>query len=112
MTTNADLDLTQLPPVYAAFLYEVSGQPPAADVLFYTLQEIKERNQTWETNRYAPGYLAVGDDGGGRVIVIRKSDDTARPFIVGSGVMTEDAMSPLAPDWLSWAADGFRLTDE
>lgn len=70
----------------------------------YSSAELGERNRTFETKRYAPGYLAVGDDSGGRAIVI--SIDDERVFIVDQGSMDPDDMEPLGSSLEEWILAG------
>ncbi|MBH3376748.1 MULTISPECIES: SMI1/KNR4 family protein [Bacteria] len=44
-------------------------------VLIYSVGDIEERNQTFEVYKNFKGMIAIGDDSGGRLILIKKNGD-------------------------------------
>ncbi len=56
-----------------------------------------------------PGYIAVGDDSGGRLILIRQDDDDAVPYLADAGALLPSILQPLAPNWIAWEKIGFPL---
>ena len=77
-------------------------------LLLYGTEALDERNATWETFAYAPGFLAIGDTGGGDVLAISLSSEPAAVSIVDSGAMSPECMEELAPSLKAWLADGCR----
>lgn len=65
------------------------GGREVGDVRFYSTDEIVERNLTYETREYCPGYLTLGDDGGGRAVVVHGALVPPTVFVVGHGSMSE-----------------------
>ena len=61
---------------------------------------------------YAPGYLAIGDTGGGDVILVKHDDDDAGLFIVGMGSLNPDMMRELAPSLDLWLQNGVELPED
>jgi hypothetical protein len=53
-----------LAPGLRTFLTERAGHA-AHSCLLYALSELEERNETYETRTYCPGFVTIGDDGGG-----------------------------------------------
>jgi len=53
-------------------------------VLIYSTDEIEERNSTFQVNECFKGMVAVGDDSGGRLILIHKGE-AAGLLLVDSG---------------------------
>jgi hypothetical protein len=53
-------------------------------VKIYSTDEIAERQQTYEIAEYFPGYLMIGDDSGGRLILVDRSA-IERFYLLGSG---------------------------
>ena len=53
-------------------------------VKIYSTDEIAERQQTYETAEYFPGYLLIGDDSGGRLILVDRSA-IERFYLLDSG---------------------------
>src|SRR6218665_1694874 len=58
------------PEDYKALILEANGFTLDNGVFIYSTSEALERNSTFEVMKYAPGYWAIGDDGGGQSIVI------------------------------------------
>ena len=53
-------------------------------VKIYSTDEMAERQQTYEIAEYFPGYLLIGDDSGGRLILVDRSA-IERFYLLGSG---------------------------
>jgi hypothetical protein len=53
-------------------------------VLIYSTDEILERNKQYEINLYFPGYFLVGDDSGGRLLLMKKNV-SAEFFLIDAG---------------------------
>jgi hypothetical protein len=64
-------------------------------VLLYPLDYVIERNETFETKIYCPGYIAIGDDSGGRAFVISLGDPECNLFVVDLGSMDPDDFDPM-----------------
>jgi len=80
--------------------------------LIYGTEEIIERNETWEVNEYAKGYVAIGDDGGGTVFLM-ELDIAGTVFAVGCGDMNPQNASIIAVDFKSWIDSGcFSKSEE
>ena len=101
-----------LPPPYEEFLRTNEGTIRGVSLLLYHASDVAERNQTFEVGKYLPGYLAIGDDSGGRLIVIRIRDEQAVPYIVDAGALMPSELVPLARDWAQWQALGFPLLQD
>lgn len=52
--------------------------------LIYSIDEISERNKQYEVELDFPGYLLIGDDSGGRLLLIKKNVPDGF-FLIGSG---------------------------
>lgn len=100
-----------LPSEYAAYLRSVNGgETTIADVLLYGADMLIERNETYETKRYCPGYFTIGGDGGGRAVVVRIADGSVH--LVDHGAMTEEFMSPIDDSFQSWREANCPLPEE
>ncbi|TEW45075.1 SMI1/KNR4 family protein [Psychromonas algicola] len=100
--------LNKLPKAYREFMLEVGGGH-FGDVFLYGVEDLIERNECYETKEYAPGWIAIGDDGGGRAIIISFSDDDPQVFIVDHGVMEPDEAEQVFDCFTSWKASYFSL---
>jgi hypothetical protein len=78
-------------------------------VRLYAIDELIERNQCYETQVYCPGYLTVGDDGGGRAILVHAALTPSTVFVVGHGSMSEDDLVAVGDDLASWLHAGCPL---
>jgi hypothetical protein len=97
-----------LPAYYAEFLRRTDGLGPEGSLVLYAADDLAERNETFEVQEYAPGYLAIGDDSGGRSILIAL-DGSPRVFIVDQGSMDPDDFEEVAPDFAEWIERGAPL---
>ena len=100
------LRTTALPSDYSRYVSSVSGnQLVNSFVLIYSLEEIIERNETFEVKEFCPGYLAIGDDSGGSAIVLCL--ETGNIGIVDHGSMMPGDIHSLADCFQEWQATGF-----
>jgi len=60
-------------------------------VLIYATDFIAERNQTYEVDSTFPGYVSIGDDSGGRLILMPSSGDTSFHLIGAGDPFIDDA---------------------
>jgi hypothetical protein len=98
----------QLPAEYASFIESLAGELPVGPGgILYSRDALAERNETYETATYCPGHVAIGDDGGGRAIVIDLV--TGSIGIVDHGAMTPDCIEEIAADFATWRDGGFRV---
>ncbi len=64
--------LDQLHPAHRAWLSAHDESEAAGEqVLLYGRADIEERNTSYEVQRYAPAFVAVADDSGGRQLMLR-----------------------------------------
>ncbi|MCY7717429.1 SMI1/KNR4 family protein [Bacillus altitudinis] len=95
-----------LPHAYKTLLKQTNGCSVEGDVLLYGTEDIVERNKTWEVHHYASGYVAIGDDGGGRVFLMGQAEEEKKVWIVDAGVMDPQHAELVAEDLLSWVSHG------
>jgi len=98
-----------LPDQYLALLRTHGGEFCSDVVRLYDVDELVERNDTLETKKYCPGYLTIGDDSGGRAIVIAFGKSSGPVLVVGHGDMSPEGFGCVAPDINTWIASGFTL---
>ncbi|MBK7144301.1 MAG: SMI1/KNR4 family protein [Xanthomonadales bacterium] len=94
----------RLPMEYKRLLSTTDGFSKSDGVVVYSSEDVSERNQTLEVEAYAPGYLAIGDDSGGRALLIMFQG--AGVFSVDQGVMDAEEMQQIAPSLTDWLAAG------
>jgi hypothetical protein len=92
---------------YVALLAQADGVC-ADSFTLYPCEGVLERNVTFEVANYAPGYLAIGDDGGGRAIMLR-GGNTSPVFVVGHESMSPEDMKQVAAGLSEWVQLGCPL---
>ncbi|MEH7806226.1 MULTISPECIES: SMI1/KNR4 family protein [Bacillus] len=95
-----------LPDAYKNLLKQTNGCSIGGDVLLYGTEDITERNATWEVQQYASGYVAIGDDGGGRVFLMRQAEEEKKVWIVDAGVMDPQHAELMTENLLKWVSEG------
>lgn len=91
-----------LPRDFREFLLTSDGLSVDGGFLIYGSEDLVERNETWEVSEYAPGYVAIGDNGGGDVFLMKLSDNEAGIYMVESGVMDPEFMEQVAKSLEEW----------
>jgi hypothetical protein len=76
-----------LPLAYRRALRSIRDAVIGSHVALYPAADVVERNGTYETMVYCPGFLTIGDDSGGRAVIIPVDDDTCPIFLVDHGSM-------------------------
>ena len=104
------------PEVYAEYLVWADEVLRKDGLLMYDRDSVIERNLALGIQQHTAEYLGVGDDNGGRSIVIRFNDIDATPFLIGTGAIVPNVplvlRHPLAMSWKLWQASGFPLPAE
>ena len=96
-----------LPESYKAFLDSSLSSASKVRGFCYSAADVIERNQTFESRAYCPGFIAIGDDGGGRAFVIPLEGRDPPVFVVPHGSMSPDDMqheSSTLSRWLEGSA--------
>lgn len=95
-----------LPADYGRFLQSHEESVVGEQVLLYGLSSLVERNETYETLRYCPGYLAIGDDRGGRAVIIPLAGPLRDVYLVGHGYMDTRGFRLLPLPFAQWLDNG------
>ncbi|KIL14798.1 SMI1/KNR4 family protein [Bacillus safensis] len=108
--TEAESQLNMLLPcAYKALLKQTNGCSIGGEVLLYGTEDMAERNATWEVQQYASGYVAIGDDGGGQVFLMRLADEEKKVWMVDAGVMDPQHAELLTDNFLKWVSEGCNI---
>jgi hypothetical protein len=99
----------RLPEEFREFLKRSDGLSLGGGLLIYGSAELKERNETWEVEDYAPGYIAIGDDGGGNVFLMKLNQDDSAIYTVESGVMDPEFAEMVSESLNAWVAGGLAI---
>lgn len=80
-------------------------------VVLYGRDSIDERNQTYQVQLNVPQSVAIGDDSGGRAILLRL-DYSDGVYICGHGALGSVELEPLSPSFKTWFDEGCPLPEE
>ncbi|MFF7275493.1 hypothetical protein [Streptomyces griseorubiginosus] len=81
-----------------------NGLLTESGVAVYSTADIGERNATYEVALYAPGFLLVGDDSGGRGFLLRVGEPDSAVFSSGLGDLEPADFDVVSTDFASWIA--------
>ena len=96
-----------LPKAYRDLLSTANGFINSKGIVFYGTDDLVERNQTLEVNKYAQGYVAIGDDSGDKVFLMKSERGAKEVIAVDCGYMNpEDEPEILTADFAQWIAEG------
>ncbi|WP_338778768.1 SMI1/KNR4 family protein [Metabacillus sp. FJAT-52054] len=98
----------QLPDEYRQFLKQTNGFSIGGGIAIYGTEDIEERNETWEVDEYAKGYVAIGDDGGGNVFLMKQIREDNRVIRVDSGTMDPVHGNEISADFKEWIKTGCK----
>ncbi|MGM5471502.1 SMI1/KNR4 family protein [Bacillus pumilus] len=98
-----------LPHAHKTLLKQTNGCSVVGDVLLYGTEDLAERNATWEVHHYANGYVAIGDDGGGQVFLMRQTEEEKCVWIVDAGVMDPHHAELVTENLLMWVSEGCNV---
>lgn len=97
-----------LPAIYKDLLLTVNGFLTNLGIFIYGSNDLLERNENWEVSKYAVGYLAIGDDSGGKVFLMNQVEDSTELLIVDGGVMNPKEAHLLSEDLSQWITQGCK----
>ncbi len=96
----------ELPNVYKDLLRYTNGFSIGGGLVIYGTEDIVERNETWEVDEYASGFIAIGDDGGGNVFLMLQDADEKEVLVIDSGDMNPSHANLVNSDFNKWVNSG------
>ena len=93
-----------LPAHYLRFLQDGQESMRGEQVLLYGVDSLRERNETYETQQFCPGYMTIGDDSGGRAVMLALDGVDRAVYLVDHGSMQRDDFERVADDFAAWLA--------
>ena len=82
------------PEDYLSFLALSNGLSTEGRLMLLAAGDVADRNRDYEVQEYLPGYVMIGDDGGGVALLMKDQERTV--FEVGMGSMDEETMQQSA----------------
>jgi hypothetical protein len=83
---------------------ELTGQ-----VYIYMLPDVIERNECFEVKKYAPGFINIGNDGGGRAFIIKLGESDPAVLCVDHGSMDPEYSELIYSSFSEWVKADFCL---
>lgn len=101
-----------IPIAYKEFLQNENGISFNGGTVLYSLDELKQMNDNLQIQEYQPYYLAIGDDGGGLVFLMRQEPDAKEVICVD--ISDYDLESPFCKidNFTNWYKDGCKIYTE
>jgi hypothetical protein len=79
-----------LPEAFRDLLSTANGFINGNGIGLFGTDELVERNQTLEVNEYAKGYVAIGDDSGDKVFLMKSEREAKKVIAVDCGYMNPE----------------------
>lgn len=98
---RAEIEL-DLPAPLVALWKVTDGLITDAGVTVYSAGCIGERNTTFEVTQYAPGFVLIGDDSGGRGFLLHADDPCFAVFSSDLGDLGPEDFEVESVDFASW----------
>lgn len=90
------------PSAILAFVAQQNSAPRADGLLLYGQEDFAERNNTFEVAEYVPGYLLIGDDSGGRGVLVSCKQPAHPVYICDLGALAAEELAPLSDSLRAW----------
>ena len=98
-----------IPDVLKELLVKYDGVSFDGGVRLYGLNEIREMNELLEISVYQPEYIAIGDDGGVLVFLIRQSKEAKTVYFVDSSDYNLESPYGREEDFCIWVETGCNI---
>ena len=102
---------TKIPIAFKELLLTSNGFLTTEGVFIYGTEDIVERNETWEVHQYAHGYIAIGDDSGGRVFLMVADTASLQVIIADSGDINPSHAEVMTNDFVEWVSRGCTIPE-
>jgi len=90
-----------IPEVYKIFLLAANGAISNLATLYDT-ESLLEMNKTYEVQEYAPGYISIGNDGGGYQLLMQAEQFSKEFRLVSDsvGITSDNDCKDIFDEWL------------
>ncbi|MGG3798506.1 SMI1/KNR4 family protein [Metabacillus fastidiosus] len=95
-----------LPDDYKQLLQYTNGFAAENGVVIFGTDTINERNITYEVSEYAKGYVAVGNNGGGKFLLMASNKSATELIQVDSGIMDPAYATVVSNSFVNWINNG------
>jgi hypothetical protein len=84
-----------------------NGIVERSGIVLYSTTDLPERNGTFEVATYAPGFVAIGDDSGGRLFLVDDTGADESVYVVDQGSVSKGSFSECAASIAQFVEEGF-----
>jgi len=95
-----------LPNTYKKLIKHTNGFVNDNGVVLFGVDVIHERNKTYEVREYAKGYVAIGSNGGGKLLLMATHENSTKLVQVDSGVVDLNYATVVSENFIQWVNDG------
>lgn len=101
----------ELPTVYKEFISKHNGLSLDNGCEFYALEELDDVNKELQVNIYQPDTVAIGNDGGDLVFLMKQEKETKKVYLVDAGDYDLESPYQIISDFMKWIEDGCNIDE-
>ncbi len=98
-----------IPIQYKDFLKNENGISFNGGTILYSLDELKQMNDDLQIQEYQPDYLAIGDDGGGLVFLMKQEPDAKEVICVDMSDYNIETSFCKIENFAAWYKEGCNV---
>lgn len=98
-----------IPILYKEFLKIENGISFNGGTILYSLDELKQMNDDLQIQKFQPDYIAIGDDGGGLVFLMKQDLDAKEVFCVDVSDYDIESSFCRLENFTKWYEDGCNI---
>lgn len=98
-----------LPNVYKEFLLKYNGYSFEDSSLIYSIDELIETNSYLEIKKYFSEFIAIGDDGGDLVFLMKQEESSKEVYIIDQGTCDINDYYGHVEDFNNWFSSGCKI---
>ena len=101
----------ELPLIHKEFMSKYDGLSLDNGCTFYSLEELDAVNKELQVNIYPPDTIAIGNDGGGLVFLMKQEKEAKTVYLVDACDYDLGSPYQIIQDFNEWMEKGFEIED-
>lgn len=101
----------ELPTVYKELLLKYDGISLDNGCMFYSLEELDDVNKELQVDIYQPDTVAIGNDGGDLVFLMKQEKETKTVYLVDASDYDLESPYQIIRDFNEWMEKGCEIED-
>ena len=101
----------ELPTVYKELLLKYDGISLDNGCMFYSLEELDDVNKELQVDIYQPDTVAIGNDGGDLVFLMKQEKETKTVYLVDASDYDLESPYQIIQDFNEWMEKGCEIED-